>query len=124
MSEYQYHEWQTIDRLLTSEEQATVSQLSSHIDVSPSQAVVTYHWSSFGHDPKQVLLQYFDAYFYMANWGSLHLIFRFPKGLLDEADIEPYCVYEYITFETVGDYQVLELDFSPEEGEGWMEAEG
>ncbi len=123
MSEYQYHEWQTVDRVLTSEEQAAVNDLSSHIEVSSSRAVVTYHWSGFRHDPRQVLLDYFDAYFYLANWGSLRLMFRFPKGLVDEADIEPYCIDEHIFFETIGKYQVLNLDFNPEDGGGWMEAE-
>jgi hypothetical protein len=123
MSEYQYHEWQAVDRVLTPEEQAAVKNLSSHIEVSSSRAVVTYHWSNFRHDPQQVLLKHFDAYFYLANWGSLRLMFRFPKGLLDEADLLPYCFDEYITFETEGKYQVLDLDFNPEDGEGWMEAE-
>jgi len=123
MSEYQYHEWQAVDRVLTPEEQAAVNDLSSHIEVSSSRAVVTYHWSDFRHDPKQVLLKYFDAYFYLANWGSLRLMFRFPKGLLDEADILPYCIDEYISFQTIGKYQVLDLDFNPEDGGGWMEAD-
>jgi hypothetical protein len=123
MSEYQYHEWQTVDRVLTSEEQAAVNHLSSHIEVSSSRAVVTYQWSDFRHDPRQVLLDYFDAYFYQANWGSLRLMFRFPKGLLDEGDIEPYCVDEYITFETVGKYQVLDLEFNPEDSGDGMETE-
>jgi len=123
MSEYQYHEWQTVDRVLTPEEQDVVNGLSSHIEVSSSRAVVTYHWSGFRHDPKQVLLQYFDGYFYLANWGSLRLMFRFPKGLLAEADVKPYRTDEHILFETAGRYQVLDLDFNPEEGEGWIEAE-
>lgn len=123
MSEYQYHEWQAVDRVLTLEEQDAVNDLSSHIEVSSSRAVVTYHWSSFRHDPKQVLLKYFDAYLYLANWGSLRLMFRFPKGLLDEADILPYCTDEFITFETIGKYQLLDLDFNPEDSGGWMEAE-
>jgi hypothetical protein len=87
MSEFQYHEWQTVDRVLSAEEQAAVRGLSSHIEVSASRAIVTYHWSSFRHDPKQVLLNYFDAYLYLANWGSLRLMFRFPTGLLEETDI-------------------------------------
>jgi hypothetical protein len=123
MSEYQYHEWQTVDRVLTADEQAAAGALSSHMEVSSSRAVVTYHWSSFKHDPKQVLCQYFDGYFYRANWGSQRLTFRFPGGLLDEADLEPYGIVEPITFETVGRNQVLDLDFNPEDGEGWMEAE-
>lgn len=123
MSEYQYYEWQTVDRILTAEEQAAVNRLSSHIDVSASQAVVTYEWGDFKHDPKEVLLKYFDAHFYLANWGSLRLMFRFPKGLVDEAHIEAYCVNEAISFETSEDYQVLDLDFNPQDGSGWMEAE-
>jgi hypothetical protein len=123
MSEYQYHEWQAVDRVLTPEEQASVNDLSSHIEVSSSRAVVTYHWSSFRHDPKQVLLRYFDAYFYLANWGSLRLMFRFPIGLIDIADMEPYCIDEFITLETIGKYQMLDLDFHPEDGGGWMETE-
>ena len=38
MSEYQYHEWQTVDRVLTPAEQAEVDSLSSHIEVSSSQS--------------------------------------------------------------------------------------
>lgn len=67
-----------------------------------------------------MLLKYFDAYFYQANWGSIRLMFRFPKGMLEESQIEPYWDGEYISFETVGDYQVLDMDFNPEDG-GWLE---
>ena len=123
MSEYQYHEWQSVDRVLTADEQAAVQALSSHIEVSSSRAVVTYHWSSFKHDPKQVLLKYFDGYFYLANWGSLQLMFRFPKGLLDEVNLERYLTTEALTLETIGRYQVLDLDFNPEDGKGWMREE-
>ncbi len=47
MSEYQYHEWQAIDRLLTRREQEAVDGLSSHIEVSPSRAVVMIFWSAW-----------------------------------------------------------------------------
>jgi hypothetical protein len=115
VSEYQYHEWQAVDRVLTPEEQAAVNGLSSHIEVGSSRAIVTYHWSDFRHDPKQVLLEYFDAYFYLANWGTLRLMFRFPIGLLDTAELAPYCFDEYFTLATIGDYQVLDLYLGPED---------
>ena len=123
MSEYQYHEWQTIDRPLTSEEQAEVNGLSSHINVGSSQAVVTYNWGDFKHDPKEVLLQYFDAYFYLANWGSRRLMFRFPKGILDPKEIAPYCDNEVVSFETIGEYQVLDIHFNPDDGGRWVDEE-
>ena len=121
MSEYQYYEWQAIDRVLTPEEQAAVERLSSHIDVTASQAIVEYSWSDFKHDPKQVLLEYFDAHLYLANWGSRRLIFRFPKGLLDESTIKAYCVPYHISFETSGNFQVLDIELDEEEGVDWVE---
>ena len=43
MSEYQYYEWQAVDRPLTQQEQKAVSGLSSHMEVVTStQAIVTY----------------------------------------------------------------------------------
>jgi hypothetical protein len=40
MSEYQYYEWQALERPLTVAEQAAVNGLSSHIDVASTQAIV------------------------------------------------------------------------------------
>ncbi|MBC8496935.1 MAG: hypothetical protein H8D37_04670 [Chloroflexi bacterium] len=124
MSEYQYYEWQAIDRILTIEEQAEVEGLSSHIDVTSSRAMVEYHWSDFRHDPKQVLLEYFDAHLYLANWGSRRLIFRFPKGLLDEAAIEAYCAPDHISFDASGDFQVLDFELDEEGWGDWVETNG
>ncbi|MBM4465940.1 MAG: hypothetical protein FJ014_10385 [Chloroflexi bacterium] len=124
MSEYQYYEWQTLDRPLTPEERAAVNELSSHIEVSSSQAVVTYSWGNFKHDPRQVLARYFDAFLYLANWGSKRLAFRFPKGLLDPKQIEPY-LWEYcIDLKPVGNYLILDISLDEEEGSDWIEGEG
>src|ERR1051325_8499753 len=124
MSEYQYYEFQTLDRLLTEVEQAEVEKLSSHIDVTASRAVVSYSYSSFRHDPKQVLSRYFDAFLYMANWGTRRLMFRFPVGLVDLATVEPYCCEDRIDFTKLGAYQILEIQLDEEEALDWVEGEG
>ena len=124
MSEYQYFEWQTVNRLLTEAEQVAVGRLSSHIEVSASRAVVTYSWGDFRHDPRQVLARFFDAHLYMANWGSRRLMFRFPAGLLSREAIEPYCVRDRITYKTIGEFDVLDIDLSEEEGGTWIEGAG
>jgi len=123
MSEYQYYEWQTIDRALTVAEQAAVSKLSSHIDVTSTRAWVEYHWGSFKHDPIQVLARYFDAFLYYANWGSQRLAFRFPTGLLDEDALRPY-LWEYCSeLEVVGDALVLDISYPAEDGDTYFEGE-
>jgi len=124
MSEYQYYEFQTLDRLLTEAEQAEVEKLSSHIDVTASRAVVSYSYSNFRHDPKQVLSRYFDACLYLANWGTRRLMFRFPVGLVDLAAVEPYCREDQIGFTKLGAHQILEIQLDEEEGLGWVEGGG
>lgn len=100
-----------------------MNRLSSHIHVTASQAIVTYSWGDFKHDPIQVLARYFDAFLYLANWGSKRLAFRFPKGLLDPRHIKPY-LWEYrIELEPVGDSLILDISLHEEEG-FWVEDEG
>lgn len=124
MSEYQYYEWQTIDRRLTPQEEKAVDALSSHIDVTATYAQVDYSWGDFKHDPKRVLADYFDAFLYQANWGSNTLMFRFPAHLLDASQIEPYCLESYITLERMGDYYILDMEINEEDSRDWIDPGG
>lgn len=113
MSEYQYYEWQTIDRPLNTSEQREVDGLSSHMDtVTSTQAVVTYSWGDFKHDPEKVLLKYFDAFLYDSNFGARRLMFRLPKDLVEVASLQPYLFEERIMLEEHGKYFVLEIQFN------------
>jgi len=125
MSEYQYYEWQCIDRSLTAAEQAQVNRLSSHIHVTPTYAQVDYNWSSFKHKPARVLANYFDAFLYFANWGSQELMFRFPKSLLDPAQIRPYLVDYHVELDDFGEAYILKFDLAEEDPpDEWIDGEG
>ena len=121
MSEYQHYEFQAIDRPLTEDEQAAVSQLSSRVRLSSTKAIFIYNYGDFPDDPLQVLAKYFDAMFYIANWGTLQLMFRFPKSLIDFPSIQNYCVEDCIALSEIGNYAILEILFEDEEGFGWLE---
>lgn len=113
MSEYQYYEWQTIDRPLSPREQTDVNGLSSHMDtVTSTQAIVTYSWGDFKHDPQKVLLNYFDAFLYDSNFGYRRLIFRLPKNLVDLQSFQPYLLEDYITLAEHGKYFAFEIHFN------------
>lgn len=126
MSEYQYYEWQTIDRPLTTSEQREVDGLSSHMDVVTStQAIVTYSWGDFKHDPEKVLLKYFDAFLYDSNFGMRRLMFRLPKNLVDVSSIQPYLFEDQIMLEEHGKYFILEIQVSEDSDFfEWVESEG
>ena len=128
MSEYQYYEFQAVDRPLTEEEQQAVARLSSRVDPHPRQAVFVYNWSNLPGDPARILAQYYDAMLYMANWGSRRLMFRFPRSVLDLEGVRAYCqppiIEDYISFLTVGEYAILDIQFHDEEGDAWIEGVG
>ena len=131
MSEYQYYEFQAMDRPLTPEEQRAVAQLSSRVEPHPRRAIFTY---SFGgglpRRAEDLLRDYYDAMLYLANWGSRQLMFRFPKTLVDAEAMRQYNVatQEYpsdaIGVSTRGEYVILDIQLHEEGGLGWIEGEG
>ncbi len=126
MSEYQYYEFRTINRQLTAAERTAVDKLSSHGHTTATSFSVDYSYGDFKHDPNQVLARYFDLFFYMANWGTVTLKFRYPKGLLDLRRLEPYCLDStmVIDHQTVGDSVIIGFDWNPEDSTDWIEADG
>lgn len=125
MSEYQYYEFQAIDRPLTQEERAAICELSSRVKPTATSASFTYSYGNFRGDPKQVLARYFDIMYYITNWGTQQLMFRFPTSLINRETIELYCIDNYISLSFAGDWAILDWEFSQEEGfNDWIEGEG
>jgi len=129
MSEYQYYEFQALDRPLTDEEQQAVASLSSRVEPHPRRAVFVYNYGNFRGRPAEILARYYDAMLYMANWGSRRLMFRFPQAILDLERAQAYCrpliVEDYMSFTPAGEHIVLNIEFHDEEGGGqWLEGEG
>jgi hypothetical protein len=125
MSEYQYYEFQSVDRRLTQSQQEALSQLSSRARISSSKAIFVYSHGDLPGNEKQLLIKYFDAMFYIANWGSLQLMFRFPKGLIDVEQMRKYCIEDIVEVSEINDFVILEISINEEEGfDGWIEGEG
>ncbi|MCC5899842.1 MAG: hypothetical protein JJU32_18225 [Phormidium sp. BM_Day4_Bin.17] len=125
MSEYQYYEFQALDRALTPQEQKTLQDLSSRAHVTPHRACFLYNYSDFGGDPEALLAKYFDAMLYIANWGTWQVMFRLPKALVDPAWFKPYEIEDAIAVSTTADHLILNIEIHEEEGmTGWVEGEG
>jgi len=124
MSEYQFFDFQTIDRPLTEEEQAEIHKLSSRVVMTPTQAVLTYQFGDFRGRPEKVLEQYFDAMLYLANWGSRHLVFHFPRSFIDLSQMQSYEVEDVIEFREGDAHTILDINFLEEGVVFWVEGEG
>ncbi|MCE2983223.1 MAG: hypothetical protein LW832_06620 [Parachlamydia sp.] len=79
MSEYQYYEFQAIDRCLTEEEMSELRYFSSRADITPYSFVNEYSWGSFKGDEDLWMEKYFDIFLYYANWGTHILKLRLPS---------------------------------------------
>jgi len=70
MSEYQYYEFQAIDRPLTKDEMGKLRACSSRATITSTSFVNEYNWGDLKADPVKWMEKYFDAYLYVANWGT------------------------------------------------------
>lgn len=70
--------------------------------------------------------KYFDAFLYLANWGTRQLMIRLPAHLLDVKTAERYCAGDVADVWTVNDHVVIDLISEDESGdwegsgEGWL----
>jgi len=69
MSEYQYYEFQAVDRPLGGADMEALRALSTR--------------ARFKGDPARLMENWFDLHLYLANWGSRRQMIRWPARLVD-----------------------------------------
>ena len=94
MSEYQYYEFQAVDQPLSQAQMAELRALSSRATITPTRFQNFYTWGDFRGRPATLMERYFDAFVYVANWGTHELMLRLPRRLLDHATVLSYCTEE------------------------------
>ncbi|MUG98190.1 hypothetical protein F7734_40135 [Scytonema sp. UIC 10036] len=122
MSEYQYYEFQALDRPLTTTEKNYVESLSSRVELTSTQAIFVYNYSDFRGNPEELLDKCFDVMLYMTNWGSRQLMFRFPKSLVDATALEAYCLEDKITVSTTSKSLIVDINIIDEDMIGWIDS--
>jgi hypothetical protein len=123
MSEYQYYEFQAVDRPLTEREMKELRACSSRATITATRFVNHYEWGSFKGDPSAWVEKYFDAFLYLANWGTHELMIRLPHKVLDLETANRYCCGRAASARRHGDFVILELS-AEEEGGDWEDGNG
>jgi len=123
MSEYQYYEFLAIDHPLDERQRAELRALSTRARITATSSVNEYHWGDFRGNPDALMERYFDAFLYLANWGTRRLMIRLPRGLLDLGVAERYCTGDAASAWAADGHVILSLS-SEDEDEYWEEGEG
>jgi hypothetical protein len=123
MSEYQYYEFQAVDRPLDDRQMRELRAVSSRAVITPTSFTNEYNWGDFKGSPDKWMEKYFDAFLYLTNWGTRRFMLRFPKRLLDAMALADFCMGDSASLRTSGDYVILSFETEIVD-EDWVEPEG
>jgi hypothetical protein len=124
MSEYQYYEFLALDRPLTDQQRAELRSISTRAEITATRFVNEYQWGDFKGDPRKLMERYFDAFLYLANWGTRRLMFRLPRGVLDSKTAERYCYTDTASLIETGSHLILSLYVDREPDDYWDQPGG
>lgn len=119
MSEYQYYEFQAIDRPLTNKEIKELRAISTRAEITSSSFVNDYSWGNFKGDEDLWMEKYFDGFLYYANWGTHVLKLRIPSAFLNLESVQPYCNTEHLSARLSQDKIILDFLSNDESGKYW-----
>lgn len=124
LSEYQYYEFLAIDRPLDGRAQQELRAVSSRARITSTRFVNTYEWGDLRGDPRVLMASYFDAFLYLANWGTRQLMFRLPSSVLALEVVTRYCSTDSACAWAAGDSVIVSLTSEREDGDWDEDAEG
>ncbi|MBQ0984003.1 hypothetical protein KBZ10_05585 [Streptomyces sp. F63] len=120
MSEYQYYEFQALDRPLSREEQRQLRAISTRARITATSFTNTYNWGDLSGSPRRMVERYFDAHLYVSNWGTHRLVLRLPRQSLPLRTAQPYCLDHHIEAWTTRTHLLIEMT-GEDEGGDWVE---
>ena len=126
MSEYQYYEFQTIDRPLSEADRSALRSLSTRARITATSFTNHYEWGDFKGDPQQLMKRCFDLHLYLANWGTRRLMIRLPKRLVDHSRLDAFQIADELLNITVsGENLIVDIgvDIYDDEPSGYDEWE-
>ena len=133
MSEYQYYEFQAIDRPLGEADRQALQALSSRARVTATSFINHYNYGDFKGDPRKLMERWFDLHLYLANWGTRRLMIRLPRRFLDPSRLDVFLrKVEWAEVRESGENMIVDIHYHDEasryagweEGEGWLSALG
>ena len=110
MSEYQYYEFQAIDRPLSDADRRALRGLSTRARITATSFTNEYHWGDFKGSPVRLMERWFDLHLYLANWGTRRVMIRLPQRLVARSHLDRFlrCV-DLVRVRESGDNLIVDV---------------
>jgi hypothetical protein len=108
---------------------AELRTISTRARITPAGLQNEYNFGDFKGDPLELMEQYFDAFVYVANWGTNRFMVRLPRAVIDPEAARAYgtandeVTEDGLIVHDKGDVVILEFISQDDEGGGWIEDE-
>ena len=129
MSEYQYYEFQAIDRPLDPAAQRALRSISSRARITATSFTNHYEWGDewgdLKGDPRKFMESWFDLHLYLANWGARRLMMRLPERLISRQQIDLFVrEVDWVEVWTSGDNLIVDIHRDEVELDDWDDGSG
>jgi hypothetical protein len=116
MSEYQYYEFQAIDRRLSEADRKALRALSTRARITSSSFTNSYEWGDFRGDPSKLMERWFDLHLYFADWGLRRLMIKLPAAMVDRGLLDSFNgKVEDVKLSVAGENLILDIVREDEE---------
>jgi len=118
MSEYQYYEFRAIDRPLTDRQMRELRAISTRAAISRTSFSNHYEYGDLKANPRDLLMNYFDASLYFAHWLYAEVAFRFRTNAVDGRVLRRYATAQSLKIKTAGPLVVVAMSVEREDFDG------
>src|SRR5260370_3788109 len=99
---------------------AELRKITSRAEITSTSLINEYHWGDFKGDPARLMEKYFDAFLYLANWGTHWLMLRLPAGRFHLSAAKPYLAPDSFDAWATKTHVILDFHSEDESGEDFM----
>lgn len=124
MSEYQYYDFRAVDRALTEVEMAALRSISTRAVITSTSFTNHYEWGDLKAAPLKLLEKYFDAFVYVANWGTHQFCLRLPQELADYEQLITVLTGEAAWVRKAGKHLIIGFESESEGNDNWDDGSG
>src|SRR5271165_5343054 len=98
---------------------AALRAISTRAVITSTSFTNHYEWGDLKADPLKLLENYFDAFVYVANWGTREFHLRLPQELVDIKQLKSMIPGEAASARSAGQVVIVTFESDVEPDDDW-----